>query len=399
MHILVFNAGSSSLKCHLFDWTGVAEHDTPKSAIWRAHVDWSRRSAPARMTIESAASAKIEEEISKPEIASILRRLAETLPASPELACHRIVHGGSLFAHAAELTPEAQRKAMTFNHFAPSHNPIQLEIVDDAEVLFGPKVRQFGVFDTAFHATLPPEEYVLPGPHHWRDRGIRRYGFHGISHQNVSRRTAQLLGRDLRDLRLITAHLGNGCSLAAIAGGISVATTMGFTPLDGLVMGTRSGSIDPGILIHLVRQHGYSAEMLDAELNKESGLKGISGISGDMREVLDAAASGNNDAQLAFDIFTGSVARHVAGLVTALGGLDALVFTAGIGENSPEVRDAVARKLRFMGIEIDQEVNNSKPIDQVISKTGTRPLMLAVRSEEDWEIARQCFAAAGSVLC
>ena len=395
MHILVFNAGSSSLKCHLFDWTGVAEHDTPQSSIWQAHVDWSRRSAPASMTVESTLGAKIEEEVAKPEIPGILRRLVETLPAPPDLACHRVVHGGSLFGHATELTREAQSKAMTFNHFAPSHNPIQLEIVGEAEALFGPKVRQFGVFDTAFHSTLQPPEYVLAGPAHWRERGIRRYGFHGISHQNVSRRAAQLLGRDLKDLRLITAHLGNGCSLTAIGGGISLATTMGFTPLDGLVMGTRSGSVDPGVLIHLVRQHGYTAEMLDAELNKESGMKGISGISGDMREVLQAAADGNQDAQLAFDIFTGSVARHAAGLITALGGLDALVFTAGIGENSSEARDAVARKLHFLGIELDAEINQSKPIDQVISKAGASPLVLAVRSEEDWEIARQCFATAG----
>ena len=396
MHILVFNAGSSSLKCHLFDWTGVVEHDTTKSALWRAHVDWSRRSAPARITVETMPDAKLEEEIANPAIPSILRRLVATLPASPDIACHRIVHGGSLFGNAVELTPEAQRKAMSFNHFAPSHNPIQLEIVDEAETMFGPKVKQFGVFDTAFHATLAPPEYVLAGPTHWRERGIRRYGFHGISHQNVSRRAAQILGRDLKDLRLITAHLGNGCSLAAIGGGISIATTMGFTPLDGLVMGTRSGSIDPGVLIHLVRQHGYSAEMLDTELNKESGMKGISGISGDMREILDSAAGGNEDAQLAFDIFTGSVARHAAGLIPSLGGLDGLVFTAGIGENSPEVRHAVARKLAFLGIELDLELNQSKPIDQVISKVGSAPLVLAVRSEEDWEIARQCFQAQDS---
>ena len=388
MKILVLNAGSSSLKCHLFDWAGESQ-----KPVWQAHADWSRKQVPARLTISTAAGKVQESEIANPDVSTILRQLTAALPMVPDIAAHRIVHGGSLFHKAVLLTPEVQQQAMGFSPFAPSHNPMQLEIVDEMERMLGPKVPQYGVFDTAFHTTLAPEAYVYAVPSHWLERGIRRYGFHGISHQYVSHQAAKLLGGESTESRIVTAHLGNGCSLAAVVGGVSVATTMGFTPLDGLVMGTRSGSVDPGILIHLVRQYGYSADMLEAELNQDSGLKGISGISGDMRELLAAMQGGSEPARLAFDIYIASIARFVAGLIPAMGGLDALVFTAGIGENSPEVRAAVVKTLAFLGVALDEPVNQNKPMDQVISKAGTKPQVLVVRSEEDWEIARQCFAA------
>lgn len=386
MNILVLNAGSSSLKCHLFDCTSKS-----KTPVWQAHADWSRKSDVARLTIQSSNSKPIESEIPNTEVPAIVQQLMAALPMVPQMVGHRIVHGGSLFQKATLLTAEVREQVMSYSPFAPSHNKIQLEIVGAIEQVLGASVPQYGVFDTAFHTTLPPEAYVYAGPAHWLELGIRRYGFHGISHQYVSKKAAQVLGRPAAELKLITAHLGNGCSLTAVDSGVSIATTMGFTPLDGLVMGTRSGSVDPGILIHLVRQHGYTADMLDAELNQHSGLKGLSGISGDMREILAAMANGDKKAQLAFEIYAGSVASHIAGLIPALGSLDALVFTAGIGENAPEVRTAVAKKLSFLGFQLDQPLNGSTPLDCVISVAASRPQILVVRSEEDWEIARQCY--------
>ena len=367
MHILVFNAGSSSLKCHLYDWTGIAEHDTPQSGIWQKSLDWPRNA----------------------DHAAILAELFRALPVQPDAIGHRIVHGGDKFRDSVLLTHEVQQQVMAYSSFAPSHNPIQLAMVDEAENITEGKVPQVGVFDTAFHATLAPEEYVYAIPQEWLERGVRRYGFHGISHQYVSRQAAQLLGRPGR---MITCHLGNGCSLAAISAGECRATTMGFTPLEGLVMGSRSGSIDPGILIHMMRHHGYTADMLDALLNKKSGMKGISGISGDMRQLLAAIDQGNEAAQLAFDVFTAHIAQNVAALIPAIGGLDALVFTAGIGENVPQVRAEVCRRLGFLGIELDRAKNESKPVDVEISTPQSKINVLTVKTEEDWEIARQCYA-------
>jgi acetate kinase len=255
--------------------------------------------------------------------------------------------------------------------------------------MLGPRVAQVAVFDTAFHATLPAEAYVLPGPYRWLEQGIRRYGFHGISHQYVARRAAEALGRKLEELRLVTCHLGSGCSLAAVRGGRSVDTTMGFTPLDGLMMGTRSGAVDPGVLIHLVRHCGATAEELDRTLNQESGLMGISGISSDMREVLAVAAQGNARARLAFDIFVHRLRAAIAAMAAAAGGLDALVFTAGIGENSAEVRAAAADGLAWMDVRIDAPRNRSGTGDRDISADGARVRVLVVHTDEELEIARE----------
>jgi acetate kinase len=219
------------------------------------------------------------------------------------------------------------------------------------------------VFDTAFHATHAPAAYVYPGPYEWLDLGIRRYGFHGLSHQYSSRRAAELLGSD--SLRLIVCHLGNGASLCAIRDGKSVDTTMGFSPLEGLMMGTRSGSIDPAILIYLIRHRGYSADRLDQILNRESGLKGISGISGDMRDILQ---SEDPRAKLAFEIYAHRVCREIGGMAGVLGGADAIVFTGGIGENCPPLREIVAKRFEFLNAKI-----------------------LVVHAEEEWEMVRECY--------
>jgi len=247
------------------------------------------------------------------------------------------------------------------------------------------------VFDTAFHASLPQPAYVYPGPYEWLDQGIRRYGFHGISHQYASRRTADILGGGKPPRRMITCHLGNGCSLAAIRDGVSIDTTMGFTPLEGLMMGTRAGTIDPGILIHLVRHLGYRAEALDRVLNKESGLRGVSGGSGDMRAVLDGMAAGDQRAQLAFDVYAHRLCAEIGSMMASLGGLDALVFTAGIGENCPPLRARVGEAFAFLGMRLDEAKNGGSPVDAEISMPDSAVRVLVVKTQEELEIARESY--------
>jgi len=274
--------------------------------------------------------------------------------------------------------------------FAPLHNRVELEGIDLIEKHFG-AVPQIAVFDTGFHSRLPEAAAVYPGPYEWFAQGIRRYGFHGINHQYCAERTAQMLQKHLSELKLVNCHLGNGCSLAAIQNGRSIDTTMGFTPLEGLMMGTRSGSIDPGILTYLLREQHLTGQELDELLNTKSGLLGVSGISGDMRKIVSAIKEGNARAKLAFDIFVHRLQEGIGAMIAALGGINALVFTAGIGENSPEVREAACANFRFIGLAIDPMKNASPHLDQDISDPGSTVRVLVVRAQEDWAIAKECW--------
>jgi acetate kinase len=261
-------------------------------------------------------------------------------------------------------------------------------------------VPQVAVFDTGFHHHMPLAAATYPGPYEWFEQGIRRYGFHGINHQYCAERTAELLGKDLNSLKLVTCHLGNGCSLAAIREGRSVDTTMGFTPLEGLMMGTRSGSVDPGVLTYLMRRRHFLDEQLDDVLNKKSGLLGISGVSSDMREVLDARKNGNDPARmgrakLALDMYVHRLQSGIGAMIAVLGGIDALVFTAGVGENSPEVRAAACDNFAFLGLRLDHEKNAQSPMDadkdRDISTLDSTVRVLIIRAQEDWMIARACW--------
>ena len=261
--------------------------------------------------------------------------------------------------------------------------------------LLGP-VPQVAVFDTGFHRTMPLAAATYPGPYEWFEQGIRRYGFHGINHQYCAQRAAQLLGKNLHSLKLVTCHLGNGCSLAAIREGRSVDTTMGFTPLEGLMMGTRSGSVDPGILTYLIRQRQISGEQLDEVLNQKSGLLGISGVSSDMREILAAGKNGKEPARmarakLALEMYVHRLRSGIGAMVAGLGGIDALVFTAGVGENSPEIRAAVCDNFAFLGLRLDQGKNASSPVDADISTPDAAVRVLVIHAQEDWMIARECW--------
>ena len=342
MKVLVLNAGSSTLKCRYDDLSGpLPSH--PPAPLWKFAGEWNTGEP----------------------LDAILR----SVPGAVDAVGHRIVHGGSI--HETSLITDSVRQAIaSASAIAPEHNRRELELIGEAGGFFGDRVRQVAVFDTAFHATMEPSAYVYPGPYAWFEQGIRRFGFHGISHQYAARRAAELLGiaaGETAPLKLVTCHLGSGASLAAVRGGRCVDTTMGFTPLEGLMMGSRSGSLDPGILIHLMRTRGATADQLDRILNRESGLLGVSGVSEDMREILAAMERGNPRARLAFEIYTHRLVREIGSMLAVLGDLDALVFTGGVGENCAPLRERVAAQFAFVS-----------------------PRVIVVHAEEEWEIAREC---------
>ena len=388
MRVLVLNGGSSSLKSVLYEMGNDAP-SRPPAPLWDARVDWGHHPGTAEIRIRTLAGTT-NRTLPIPSQEAVLRPVLESLPGKVDAAGHRVVHGGRAFRDSTRITPEVKREIARLAEYAPEHNRLELEAIEAVEAILGPDLPQIAVFDTAFHATLAPAAYTYPVPRSWVDDGLRRYGFHGISHQYTSRRAAEILGRPLESLRMITCHLGNGCSLAAVDGGRSIDTTMGFTPVAGLMMGTRSGSIDPGIIIHQVRHCGYRAEDLDRILNKESGLKGLSRVSGDMREVLKAMDAGNADAQLAFDVYVHRLNQEIGSMLASLGGLDALVFTAGVGENTPLVRSRVAERFAFLGARLNESANAQSPADAEISTPDAAVRLLIVHTEEDWEIAREC---------
>jgi acetate kinase len=378
MKILVLNGGSSSFKCWFHDFREPLPVEAPRP-LWETQVPWHGDIPLANVL---------------PSVLEDLWNGAQKAINSPQeidAVGHRIVHGGKAYRDTTRVTPEVRAAIAQQAEFAPSHNRFELEAIEAVDHVLDSSVPQIAVFDTAFHATLEPPAYVYPVPYRWLQDGVRRYGFHGISYQYATRRAAQLLGKPAESLRLILCHLGNGCSLAAVRNGKSVDTTMGFTPLEGLMMGTRSGSIDPGILVYLLRHRGYKADQLDEILNRESGLKGVSGLSGDMREILAAAAQGNAQAQLAFDIFTHRVTREVGAMLAVLGGVDAMVFTGGIGENCPPLRERVCRQLGFLGLQFDADKNARVTGDVDIAAPQSTVRVLVIHAQEDWEIARECY--------
>ncbi len=264
-----------------------------------------------------------------------------------------MVHGGPRFDGPVVITKDVYCALADLSQFAPLHIQSELEGIKVVAELLG-DVPQFAVFDTSFHRHMPAVAQMYPGPYEWYEQGIRRYGFHGINHQYCATRAAQFIEKDLNSLKIVSCHLGNGCSVTGIKAGRSVNTTMGFTPLEGMMMGTRSGSVDPGILIFLMRRHGLNADQINDMLNKKSGLLGISGLSADMRDVLAGMHSGNERAKFAFDLYVHGLRTAIGGMAACLEGLDVLVFTAGVGENSPDVRSATCKGLEFLGVTMDK---------------------------------------------
>jgi acetate kinase len=396
MKVLVLNSGSSSQKSCLYE-IGDALPDAPPPCLWQAKVEWQGEFADAEVSGPGFAR---KERVKVSSRSQAIEHLLKTLwngktkvlasPAEIEVVGHRVVHGGPNFEDPVIVNAEVKSAIAAVSAFAPLHNRAELEGMEIIEKLL-PKVTQVAVFDTGFHKKMPPSAAIYPGPYEWFSGGIRRYGFHGINHKYCARRAAQLLRRDPKSLRLVSCHLGNGCSLAAVQNGRSVDTTMGFTPLEGLMMGTRSGSVDPGILTYLMRQNNLTGEQLDSLLNERSGLLGISGISGDMREILAAIKKGHERANLAFDIYVHRLQSGIGAMIAVLGGIDALIFTAGVGENSPDVRAATCANLAYAGIKLDSPRNAQSPPDEGISASDASVRVLIIRAQEDWEIAVNCW--------
>lgn len=397
MKVLVLNSGSSTQKTALFDLPKAATSADPVPPLWEGKLEWDGQKQT--LTVRTAQGKEAHQQSRKADqpaaVAGLLRMLwdgaAAVLRRADEIDVvgHRIVHGGSKLTEPVVIDETVKRTIGEVAEIAPLHNKAGLQGIEIAEKML-PGKPQIAVFDTGFHRTMPDYAAVYPGPYHWAERGIRRYGFHGINHEYCGQRAAQLLRRDVSALKIVTCHLGNGCSLAAIGAGKSVDTTMGFTPLDGIMMGTRGGSMDPGILVHLMRADRSGAEQLDTILNRRSGLLGISGVSSDMRDILKAAAADNARAKLAFDIFVHRLQAGIAAMAASLGGADAIVFTAGIGENSPEVRSAACKKLSFLGVQLDIAKNTSANPDTDIAAHDCAVRVLVIRAQEDWAIAREC---------
>jgi acetate kinase len=396
----VLNAGSSSQKSRLYEIADTgALPELPPAPLWLADADWTHHPGITEMKISTSNGAKLEASLRTDVRSEVITHILETLwsgktqvlsqVSEVDIVGHRVVHGGKEFEKSTLVTPEVKAAISRMAVLAPEHNPANLEGIEVVERIL-PAVPQVAVFDTAFHRHMPLPAVVYPGPYEWFEQEIYRYGFHGISHQYCAQRTAQILGKDLESLRLITCHLGNGCSLAAVHHGHSIDTTMGFTPLDGLMMGSRSGSIDPGILLYLLQLKKYSVEQLEETLNRASGLKGISG-SGDMRQVLREIKEGKSRAKLAFDMFVHRLRCFIGAMLASLGGLDALVFTGGIGENAAEVREAVCESFAFFGLKLDPQKNAQSPADQDISAVDSVIPVLIIHSQEDWAIARDCW--------
>ncbi len=397
MKILVLNSGSSSQKARLYDLKPPLPDDPPEPQ-WDGKLEW--RDDRATFEIRASSGAVSTENVQKSDRPAATAQLLGELVSGKtrvlaslseiEVVGHRIVNGGRSSNQPTVITAEVKAAIEKMSVFAPLHNRLELEGIALIEKLCG-TVPQIAVFDTGFHSKLPEAASVYPGPYAWAQKGIRKFGFHGINHQYCAQRAASLLDRNPADLKLITCHLGNGCSLAAISGGQSIDTTMGFTPLDGLMMGTRSGSVDPGILTYLMREEDLNGKVLDEVLNSRSGLLGISGISADMREITAAMQSGNPRAQLAFDMFVHRLRAGIGSMLASLGGAEAIVFTGGIGENSSEVRGAACSHFTFLGLALDSAKNAANPSDQDIATAESKVRVLVVRAQEDWAIARECW--------
>lgn len=368
--VLVVNAGSSSLKMKLF----------PQGAALLVERIGGATAAKATFTLLEPPRLGDHAAAFAFALGVFSRGVAGFAPAA---VGHRVVHGGTRFVAPTLVTPEVEVEIDRLSRLAPLHNPGNLAALRAALAAL-PGVPQVAVFDTAFHATLPPRAYLYGLPLAYAQDGVRRYGFHGPSHDFVSRRAGELLGRDRSELRIVTLHLGNGASAAAVDHGRSVDTTMGFTPMEGLLMGTRSGDIDPGVVLYLLRE-GLSVDEVDDLLNKGSGLKGMSGVSNDVRDVSAAAAAGGEGAAAALDVFAYRVRKVVGAYAAVLGGLDAVVFTGGIGENSAALRGAALAGLEFLGVTVD-EARNARG-ETTISAEGARVAVLVVPTDEELMIA------------
>ena len=397
MKILVLNCGSSSVKYKLIDSAdgkvlaegGVEKIGLPDSFLKFKRPDGSKETITVSMPTHKEAVKNVLDILTDPK-EGVIKSYDEI-----QAVGHRVVHGMEKFNKSVLITPEVIEKVKECYPVAPLHNPANITGIEAITELM-PGVPQVAVFDTAFHQTMPAKAFMYALPYEDYTRyGIRRYGFHGTSHRYVSRRVCEFLGVPYDKQRIITCHIGNGASIAAIRDGISVDTSMGLTPTEGLVMGTRVGDVDPGALTYLMKSEGLDAAGLTNVINKKSGVLGISGISSDMRDIEDAIAAGNERAKLAMDMYEYRILKYIGAYTAVLGGVDIIVFTAGVGENSPELREAICEKLAYMGVTLDKEANRSRGKEVVISGPDSKVKVVVIPTDEELVIAQDTAAIAG----
>jgi len=392
MKILVLNCGSSSVKYKLIDSAdgkvlaegGVEKIGLPDSFLKFKRPDGSKETITVSMPTHKEAVKNVLDILTDPK-EGVIRSYDEI-----QAVGHRVVHGMEKFNKSVLITPEVIEKVKECYPVAPLHNPANITGIEAITELM-PGVPQVAVFDTAFHQTMPAKAFMYALPY----EDYTRYGFHGTSHRYVSRRVCEFLGVPYDKQRIITCHIGNGASIAAIRDGISVDTSMGLTPTEGLVMGTRVGDVDPGALTYLMKSEGLDADGLTNVINKKSGVLGISGISSDMRDIEDAIAAGNERAKLAMDMYEYRILKYIGAYTAVLGGVDIIVFTAGVGENSPELREAICEKLAYMGVTLDKEANRSRGKEVVISGPDSKVKVVVIPTDEELVIAQDTAAIAG----
>ena len=389
MKVLVINCGSSSLKYQLIDMDGekvlckgLCERIGMESSMITHEANGHKATTPAIFPTHTEAFAEVVKKMTTGE-GKCIDDVSEINAIG-----HRVVHGGEKFKASCLITDEVINTLRELSPLAPLHNPAGILGIEAARKVFG-NIPMVAVFDTAFHSTMPPKAYMYAIPYEYYEKyGVRRYGFHGTSHKYVSQQAAEMLGRPLEELRLITCHLGNGSSICAINGGKSFDTSMGFTPLDGLPMGTRAGNIDPAIIEFLAEHENMDAHEVINILNKKSGMLGISGVSSDFRDLDAAVADGNARAALAKDMFNLSVKKIIGSYVAEMGGVDAIIFTAGVGENDRSVRWDVCEHLEYLGIKIDPEKNKYRGKQMDISIDWARVRVLVIPTNEELMIAK-----------
>ena len=391
MKVLVINCGSSSLKYQLIDM--VNEEALAQGLVERIGIEGS----VLTQKVEGKDKYIVKEEMKdhKDAIRLVLEALVDenngVIKSMDEISAvgHRVVHGGEKYKESVVINDEVKANIEECFKLAPLHNPANMIGIKACEELM-PNTPMVAVFDTAFHGTMPEDAYLYALPYElYEKHGIRKYGFHGTSHKYVSQTCAEVMGRDIKDLKIITCHLGNGASLCAVKNGVSVDTSMGFTPLEGLAMGTRCGNIDPAIVTFLMKEEGLSVDEVNDLLNKKSGVLGISGISSDFRDIEDAAFNKDDKrAKLALKIFEYKIRTTIGAYAAAMGGVDAIVFTAGVGENGPETREKCLEGLEFLGVEIDREANNVRGKVREISKAGCKVKAFVIPTNEELVIAR-----------
>ena len=394
MNILVINCGSSSLKYQLIN--SETEAVLAKGLCERIGID-------GRLVYTPAGGEKEVSDLAMPTHTEAIQFVLDALTnektgvikSLDEVGAvgHRVVHGGEKFAGSVVITDEVKAAIEECIDLAPLHNPANLIGIDACEKCM-PGVPMVGVFDTAFHQTMPEEAYMYALPYEYYEKyKLSGYGFHGTSHSFVSKRTAEFLGKDVKDMKIIVCHLGNGSSVTAVKNGESIDTSMGLTPLEGVPMGTRSGDIDPAILEFIAKKEGLDIAGLINVLNKKSGVFGLSKeLSSDFRDLENAAAEGNHNAQMARDVFTYNVAKYVGAYTAAMNGVDAIAFTAGVGENDFLVREDVVKRLGFLGIEIDKEANKKRGCDNIISTADSKVTVCVIPTNEELAIARETLA-------